>query len=266
MYEAFFEMAHTPFVSSIPAESLYMSSMLDETLSRLEFAASRQLFAIVTADVGCGKSTAIRRFTEDLPTDEYEILYLSDSKLTPRWFYKGLLEQLGIESKFYRGDARRQLHQQLEVIRGVYKKNVVTIVDEAHLLAKETLEEIRFLLNYKMDSHQPMALILVGQNELWDKLKLQRYAAIRQRIDIKCEIPQMDLSQTSEYITAHLEYAAGSKDVFTEKAVDEIYRYSAGSARAINKVCTHSLMYAAQRAKKLIDDHMVKTVINGELP
>lgn len=266
MYETFFDMSRTPFVSSIPTDSLYMSSMLDETLSRLEFASSRQLFAIVTADVGCGKSTAIRRLTNDLPKDDYEILYLSDSKLTPRWFYKGLLEQLGLESKFYRGDARRQLHQQLEVIRGVYKKNVVTIVDEAHLLAKEALEEIRFLLNYKMDSFQPMALILVGQNELWDKLKLQRYAAIRQRIDIKCEIPQMDLSQTSEYIATHLEYADGSRDIFTEKAIDEIYRYSAGSARAINKVCTHSLMYASQRAKKLIDDHMVKTVINGELP
>lgn len=122
MYEAFFDMSRTPFVSSIPTESLYMSSMMDETLSRLEFAASRQLFAIVTADVGCGKSTAIRRLTSDLPKDDYEILYLSDSKLTPRWFYKGLLEQLGMESKFYRGDARRQLHQQLEVIRGVYKK------------------------------------------------------------------------------------------------------------------------------------------------
>lgn len=65
-------------------------------------------------------------------------------------------------------------------------------MDEAHLLAKETLEEIRFHLNYKMDSHQPMVLIQVGQNELRDKLKLQRYAAIRQRIDLKCEIPQMD--------------------------------------------------------------------------
>lgn len=152
------------------------------------------------------------------------------------------------------------------MIRGVYRKNVVTIVDEAHLLAKETLEEIRFLLNYKMDSHQPMSLILVGQNELWDKLKLQRYATVRQRIDLKCEIPQMDISQTIEYIYSHLTYAEGVTDIFTEKAIEEIYRYSAGSPRAINKVCTHSLMYAAQRAKKLIDDHMVRTVIDGELP
>lgn len=266
MYEAFFEMKHTPFVNGIPVESLYLSSMLDETLGRLEYVAERKLFSVVTADVGCGKTTAVRKFTASLNPDKYTVLYLSDSKLTPRWFYKGLLDQLGIESKFYRGDAKRQLHQQLEVIRGVYGKTVVTIVDEAHLLAKETLEEIRFLLNYRMDSLNPMSLILVGQNELWDKLKMQHYAAIRQRIDIKCEIPQYDRSQSGEYIQAHLTYADGSIDIFTEKAVDEIYKYSAGSARAINKVCTHSLMFASQRAKRLVDDHMIKTVIASELP
>jgi len=266
MYETFFEMQHTPFVNSVPTGSLYMSPMLDETLGRLEFVAEKSLFALVTADVGCGKTTAIRKFTASLPTDLYQVLYLSDSKLTPRWFYKGLLDQLGVESKFYRGDSKRQLHQHLEVIRGVHNKTVVTIVDEAHLLDRETLEEIRFLLNYKMDSLNPMALILVGQNELWDKLKLQRYAAIRQRIDIKCEIPQYDRAQTQEYIAAHLAYAKGAQEVFTDKAIDEVYKYSAGSARAINKVCTHALMYASQRAKKLVDDHMIRTVIEGELP
>ncbi len=266
MYETFFEMKRTPFRNDINVDALYLSPMLDETLSRLLYAADNQLFAIVTADVGCGKSTAIRKLAGLLNKDTYEVLYISDSMLTPRWFYKGLLDQLGIESKFYRGDARRQLHQQLEIIRGVYKKHVVTIVDEAHLLDKETLEEIRFLLNTKMDSHQPMSLILVGQNELWDKLKLRRYAAIRQRIDIKCELSQYDRAQTEEYVMAHLGYGEGIKDIFTEKALDEIYRYSAGSARAINKLCTHALFYAAQRAKKLIDDHMIRTVIAGELP
>lgn len=266
MYETFFDMKQTPFKNNIKTDALYLSPMLDETLSRLMYAANNQLFAIVTADVGCGKSTAIRKFADMLPLDAYQVLYISDSKLTPRWFYKGLLDQLGIESKFYRGDSKRQLHQQLEIIQGIYKKHVVTIIDEAHLLAKETLEEIRFLLNTKMDSLQPMSLILVGQNELWDKLKLQCYSAIRQRIDLKCEISKYDRSQTEDYINAHLVYAEGSVDIFTEKAIDEIYRYSVGSARSINKLCTHALFYAAQRAKKLVDDHMIRTVIAGELP
>ena len=95
--------------------------------------------------------------------------------------YKGLLDQLGLESRFYRGDSKRQLQQEIEIIRGVQHKKVVCILDEAHLIEKETLEEFRFLLNYRFDSMSPMAVVLVGQTELWEnKLKLQRYAAIRQ--------------------------------------------------------------------------------------
>ena len=126
-----------------------------------------------------------------LSKEEYLFLYLSDSKLTPRWFYKGMLDQLGIESKFYRGDAKRQLQKEVEIIRGVQKKKVVCILDEAHLLEKETIEEFRFLLNYRFDSISPMALVLVGQTELWDKLRMQRYAAVRQRIDINCVLPHL---------------------------------------------------------------------------
>ena len=266
MYEEFFSMKHTPFTNRIPTDCLYLSDAVSEGLGRLCYAADQQLFAVVTAEVGCGKTTLIRRLTGSLDPENYLVLYLSDSQLTPRWFYNGLLQQLGTETKFYRGDAKLSLHQQLEYIRQAKHKKVVTIVDEAHLLKRETLEEIRFMLNYQMDSLNPMALILVGQNELWDKLNLQAYAAVRQRIDLKCELPAFDRSQTEAYLHAHLAYADGSEEIFTDKAMDEIYKYSAGSARAINKVCTHSLLSAAQRNKKLIDDHMVHMVIESELP
>lgn len=79
-------------------------------------------------------------------------------------------------------------------------RKVITIVDEAHLLAKETPEEIRFLLIYRMDSMNPMGLILSGQNELWDKLKPSHYTAIRQRIDLKYETPLYDRVQAEKYI------------------------------------------------------------------
>lgn len=110
-----------------------------------------------------------------------------------------------------------------------------------------------------------MTLVLVGQNELWDKLRRQSYAAIRQRIDIKCEIPQLDRSQTEAYIASHLSYAEGRPDIFADKAIDEIFKYSAGSPRSINKVCCHLLLSAHQRAKRIIDDHLVKEVINAEM-
>jgi type II secretory pathway predicted ATPase ExeA len=242
-----------------------MSPMFEETLGRLEYVAENQLFAVVTSDVGCGKTTAVRKFTSELDSSRFTYLYISDSQLTPRWLYNGLLEQLGCEPRFYRGDAKRLLHQQLEMLRIMHNKRIVTLIDESHLMARETLEELRFLLNYRMDSQNPMALVLIGQSELWDKLRKQSYAAIRQRIDIKCEIPQLDRSQTEAYIVSHLAYAEGRTDIFTDKAIDEIYKYSAGAPRAINKVCSHSLLNAYQRAKRIIDDYMVKEVISKEM-
>jgi len=265
MYEDFFEMEHTPFTRDIPPELLYESPYVADAIGRLTYAADRQLFAVVTADAGCGKSTLVRRFVDSLPKDRYIFLYLSDSKLTPRWFYKGLLDQLGIESKFYRGDAKRQLQNQIEIIRGVQNKKVICILDEAHLLEKETIEEFRFLLNYRFDSMSPMALVLVGQTELWDKLKLQRYAAVRQRIDINCVLPHLDRSETEQYIQSHLRYANGRQDLFTDKALDDIYRESAGIPRSINRISEKCLMYAFQQNKRLIDEHMVRYVVDHEM-
>ena len=79
-----------------------------------------------------------------------------------------------------------------------------------------------------------MAVVLVGQTELWEnKLKLQRYAAIRQRIDMYCTLPHLDRSETEQYIGSHMAYSGCSQEVFTEKAVDEIHKASAGIPRMI---------------------------------
>lgn len=265
MFEEFYGFSHTPFTRAIPTGELYPSFMMEEILGRLEHAAKSRLFAVMTGDSGTGKTTTIRRLKANLDSSMFMVMYLADSKLTPRHFYKGLLEQLGCESKFYRGDAKRQLHREIELMRGIHHLQPVVVVDEAHLLDREMLEEVRFLLNVKMDAESPMALILVGQSELWDKFQLQTYAAIKQRIDLQCKLPHYDRSQVGSYIARHLEYAGSNQAIFSDGAMDEIYRFSSGTARLINKVCTHCLLYGSQNKRKIIDDHMVKLVIEGEL-
>ena len=254
MFESFYGFARTPFARDIPTDELFCSDQLQETIGRLTYAAERQLFALVTGECGTGKTTAIRRFKELLDDNGYRVLYISDSKLTPRHFYKGL----------HRGGFG--VHYEVELLRGLHHLKPVVIVDEGHLLDHEMLEEIRFLLNFKLDSESPMALILVGQSELWELLKRQVYTAVRQRLDIRCCLYHYDRAQSDAYIRRHLQFAGAASEIFSDAALAEIFRHSAGAARIINKVCTHCLIHGSQHNKKIIDDHIVRQVIEEELP
>lgn len=266
MYENFFEMRATPFVRNVPADRLYRSVQINDAIGRLKYAADHQLFATVMAEPGCGKSTLIRMFVNELSRDKYLPLYLSDSKLTPRWLYAGLLNQMGLEPRFYRGDSKRDLQKELDTVGRVQGRKVVCILDEAHLLEKETLEEFRFLLNTEYDSMSTMSLILVGQKELWErKLRLQPYAAIRQRVDISIVLGRLEQAETGRYIRAHLDYAGYAGELFTSDAEEEIYKISGGIPRMINRVCEKSLMYAYQQQKRMVDGHMVRYVADHEM-
>ncbi|MCI6639148.1 MAG: type II secretory pathway protein [Bilifractor sp.] len=111
-----------------------------------------------------------------------------------------------------------------------------------------------------------MSVVLVGQTELWDqKLRLQLYAAIEQRIDTVITLNRLDRADTAKYMAVHLAYAGGKQDIFTSDAEDQIYKVSSGIPRMINRICGKALMYAYQQQKRLIDGHMVRYVADHEM-
>ena len=265
MYEDFYGFHATPFTRGIPSESLFLPPELQEVISRMEYVAQRHLFAVLTGDSGTGKTTVLRYLSDSLDPRNYRMLYISDSRLTPRNLYRLLLEQLGVIPEWNLAAAKRQLHDQLSVLRAVDEVNAVCVVDEAHLLSFEMLEEIRFLLNVKFDSISPIALIPTGQTELWKRrLSLQKCEAIRQRIDIQSVLNHYDRARTGEYIRHHMAYAGAESDIFTEGAITKVYEYSTGISRIIDKVCTNVLIYGSQNRLRLIDDHAVQTVLECE--
>ena len=162
MFEQFFGFSKTPFGRDLESNGLYETEGQKELISRLKYTAQRRQFGLFTGEVGSGKSTAARVLVAELNPAKYQVLYVSDSKLSPRNFYWEALHQLGQEPRFYRGDAKRQLHRAILEQFENQKKTPVIIIDEGHLLSKEMLEEIRFLTNFKMDSYSPMSLVLLG--------------------------------------------------------------------------------------------------------
>ncbi len=265
MIEEYYEFKNSPFTRQMTEDALFLTEEYEETLARLQYAARKQWFALLTGDCGTGKSTLIRRLSYSLGTKDYKVLYLADSKLTPRHFYNGLLDQLGVQGRFYRGDSKRLLHREVELMRGVHGLNPVVIVDEAHLLDKEMFEEIRFLLNFKMDSESPLTLILVGQTEIWEKLRKQVYTAVVQRLDLRCHLAYLDEAGTNTYsITCVTQVPL--RTFFSDDAMQEIFRYSSGSPQT-HQQNLHPLPRTASNAKrKIIDDHNVRYVVEKELP
>ena len=127
------------------------------------------------------------------------------------------------------------------------------------------LEETRFLLNTSMDSKNPMCLVIVGQNELRERLSTQAYEPITQRIDFRFALVPFDRAQTQDYICSHMRYAGETREIFSPSAIDAIFGYSGGVARKINKICSLSLLYASQKAMRTVDGSTVNFVVDEEL-
>jgi type II secretory pathway predicted ATPase ExeA len=249
VFEPFFGFQRTPFGRNLPVDQLLKYPAHEELVSRLKYTAEKRFFALITGEVGSGKSTALRHLLSLLNPNKYRTIYISDSGLTPRHFY---------------WEALRQLDQVILDLSENQHKVPVVIVDEAHLLDREMLEEIRFLLNFRMDSYNPMGLILVGQPELRRILQLQIYEAIAQRVNVRYHLVSLDQAETKDYVVHHLKTAGISAAIFTDDALDVVYDFSGGIARKINNLCLACLLAAASENKRLVDDHLVKVVIENE--
>jgi type II secretory pathway predicted ATPase ExeA len=263
-YESCFGFSAMPFGRDIPVAELLKSAQWNELAGRLLHVAKNRKFGLFTGETGTGKTTALRRMAAELDKNRFRILYVYDSDLTPRNFYVETLHQLGYSPRFYRGDAKRQLTRALDEVTQASQVPVI-VVDEAHLLSHEMLEEVRFLLNLEMDSKSLCSLLLVGQSELRSKLKLQIHQAIDDRVDMRYHLSAMSFEETVTYVKRHLERVKCPREIFTEAALQMIHDYSGGKARKVNKAAHASLMAAASQKKQLVDDYLVKEVIISEL-
>jgi type II secretory pathway predicted ATPase ExeA len=215
----------------------------------------------VTGEIGCGKSTAIRALKDRLDANKYRFLYVSDANLKPRDFYRELLHHFGLPPKFLRSEAKRQFQHLVWDLYENQQKVAVVVVDEAHLLSGDMLQEIRFVTNFHMDSVSPLALILVGQPELQATLQLRVFRPITQRMNVRFHLESLSLQETRDYISHQLEVAGSTHPVFTTEAMDAIYAHSRGISREINNVCTAALLDAVIRKDKLIDAMHITRVL-----
>lgn len=264
MYEPYFGFQQTPFRKDLAPASLYPARAHKEAVARLVYAANRRLVATLTGAVGAGKTMALRALHDRLDPAHYQVLYLAEARLTPRTFYRHLARQLNLEPAHFVAEAKHQVQRAILHLYQERRQTPVVIVDEAHLLGKDMLEEIRFLVNFHMDSVAPLALILAGQPELRRTLSLSAFEAINQRIQIRMHLDGLDPGETKSYIQHQIESAGCDRPLFTTEAVQLIHRHTQGIPRKINNLCTSCLLMACSREESIVDDRLVNQVMQAE--
>jgi type II secretory pathway predicted ATPase ExeA len=256
----FYGFSQTPFTRSVHSENLYPAHGHREVQGRLAFALQNHLPALITGDVGTGKSTALRAFVASLDRHVYALIYLANPHLTVTTLYQQILLALQIEPAFGFMRLLPQLHTALaELARK--GRHPLLIVDEAHLLPPELYNQLRFLLNQEMDSLSHLTLILLGQPDLAHKLRFAPYEALYQRIAVRYHLKPFDLEETAGYIKHHLRVAEYQGQLFSDSFVAGVYDHTKGVARKINNLCRSALLLGATERKQILDETDLKRVL-----
>ena len=256
----FYDFDQTPFTKSIATENLYSSRGHQEVQGRLTFALNERLPALITGDVGTGKSTALRAFVHSLDRNVHRVVYLSNPSLTTPSLYRQIMVALQVEPAF---GFRRLLPQFHSTVADLARKGryVLLIVDEAHLLPGDLFDQLRFLLNQGMDSVSSVTLVLLGQPNLVRKLQFAPYEALYQRIAVRYQLPPFDLEETAGYIKHHLRVVGFQASLFSDSFIGGVYDHTKGVARRINNVCRSALLLGASEGKQILDETDLKRVI-----
>lgn len=265
MYEKFYGFTDKPFNLTPDSKFFFASSKHEEALNCLLLAISeRNGFVVITGEIGSGKTTVCRALINKLDA-KTKIALILNTHLGKKELLTSILEDLGIE---YRSKSKTDLMLALNkylIEQAAKDVNVVLIIDEAQNLTPSVLEEVRMLSNLETEREKLIQIVLMGQPELRKKLALPKLEQFRQRIVFHYHLEPLNKEETFEYIRYRLKKAGNEKaDVFTEKALEEIYSYSKGVPRLVNLVCHNALISGLVSEAKQIDGEIIKET-TGEL-
>jgi general secretion pathway protein A len=263
MYEAHYGLKERPFRKTPDPRYLFLNEVYEEALEQLLFAVEEMDLALLTGEVGSGK-TLLTRALVDRVGDKYEIAMILHPRLSPRQFLHTLAGEIGIVApRFHANDLLAQIHERLLELDEAGRAALL-IVDEAHLIpGKATFEEIRLLTNFQLDDRNLIAVVLVGQPELRERLRHRAYRALTQRIGAQFHLTPLTPESTLAYLRHRLTVAGASRFLFDERAALLLHEASAGLPRVLNQLATESLIEGMAQGVTEVGPAIVEAVTRG---
>lgn len=251
----------TPFSKDLAPSMIHRHPGHGEAVARISWCIDEAAIGAVTGEVGSGKTVAIRAALAALDTSRHTVIYFGNPAIGARGLYTSIVCHLGGTPRFHRCALIPQAADALAAEVTERGKRVVIVVDEAHLLNADQLEELRLLTNAEMDSTSPFALLLVGQPALRARLRLGAFAALDQRITLRYALPAMTDTDTANYISHHLKLAGRSDTLFSDDAITRIHKAARGLPRAVNNLAVQSLVAAYAAGAAIVDDKAARAAV-----
>ena len=263
MYKQFYELRRNPFEITPDPNSFFPTPRHNEALANLSYGVRwRKGFVVLTGEVGTGKTLLLACLLDLLQRLQIASAYIVNTRLTPGEFLRHVVADLQVPTR-----ARDKSELLLDFNKFLIERcrrgsTTVLIVDEAHLLEWEVLEEIRLLGNLETAQEKLLQIILVGQPELDRSLDSPQLRQLKQRVMLRCELEPLRQCEIRPYIERRLSVAGArpEKIAFHERAIESIYDYSGGIPRIINTICENALVIGCAQRLRMIAASVIEEV------
>jgi type II secretory pathway predicted ATPase ExeA len=261
MYLEHFGLARKPFSKTPDPAFLYPSRRHAEALARLSHAVEEREVAVLTGDVGAGKTTLSRALV-DAFADRCRFSLVVNPALPPAQLLGAIAQGFGLGDRPRKSDLFAALGAHFAALdaQGLF---AVVVIDEAQMLAgRAAYDELRLLTNLAADDRGLVGLVLVGQPELRDRLRDRGGEAFAQRVGVGYHLGALDEQETGAYLEHRLAVAGRTAPLFTPDAVAAVHAASGGVPRRVNQVAASALLEGFARDAAAVDADVVAAAVS----
>ncbi len=257
MYRRHFALTRHPFAKDLAAEDLFISASAKEWEVRLLYLLDLCGIGLLTGEPGGGKTTVTRKVVSALHTGLFRVFYVALTTGNVMDLYKMIAWELGLPTERSRAALHTCIRTEVTRLCQESKIRPLLIIDEAHRLRSDVLEELRLLTNYQMDSENRLCLLFIGQAELRRRLSMAVHEALSQRIIVRHHLAALTRDELPPYLGHLLRLAGCELPLFEPAAMEAIYQSTNGLPRKVNALAHHALNAAAiARAKTVTVEHV----------
>ncbi|HUA82965.1 MAG TPA: AAA family ATPase [Bryobacteraceae bacterium] len=260
MYENFFSLSKAPFSVVPDPDCTYLTTQHADAISGLAYGVlERKGYLALTAEAGLGKTTALRVLERLLAESDVLSSVISVPRLNSSEFLELAMLNFGFREVPSSKAQRLKRLEEFLIDANAEGKIAALIVDEAHEMSADLLEEIRLLGNFESSEQKLLQIVLVGQNQLNDHLNAPELWQLKQRITLRLSLGRLDREAVEAYINFRWDYAGGSLPTpFSLAALDAIAAWSQGVPRLVNVICDNALLIAFSESNRSVDVQSVR--------